>query len=201
VETIRRLLDWIGDAPSWLTHIGSLLGAIGGVYAWVVSRRDKSIEQRRALENEWFRVLIFDQVLPPLLEFLSQQRSAFAAIAGNQARRHVPAEYDAELQVFKSAKASTQRLLLVVRVISSEKYEEVIGLLDEMDDAVTVHCAANSGFSVAGYNDFKEFRKLEARLSALTVELFTTLKNLHTQMHDVPGFWRRSWHRFRARGG
>jgi len=200
VETTRKLLDWIGSAPAWLTHLGSLLGATGGVYAWLLSRRDKSLEQRRALENEWFRVLIFEQVLPPLLEFLNQQRSAFAAIAGDPARRHVPVAYDTAKDAFKSAMTSVQRRVLVVRVISSEKYDEVVGILDEMDDAVTVHCAANSGFSVVGHADLQAFSKLEARLSALTVELFSSLKELHAHIQTRPGWGRRGWRKISAFG-
>jgi len=190
---MKSFLDWIGHAPAWLTQFGSALGAAGGVYAWIVSRRDKSLEQQRALDNDWFRVLIFEQALPPTLLFLTQQRASFAAIAGDPARRHVPAQYDVALQAFKQSMVVLQRTVLVVQVLSPETYEDAVEILDEMDDAVTVHCAANSGFSVEGHADFKSFANVDRRMSELTVELFSSLRELHADLQERPTLWQRTW--------
>jgi len=188
---MTSLLEWIGHAPAWVSNIASALGFAGGVYAWFVSRRDKSLEHRRALDNEWFRVLVFEQVLPPLITFLNEQRAVFGAIAADPARRNVPAQYDSALQAFKAAKVGLQRTVLAVQVISPPKYDDLIGVLDEMDDAVTVHCAANSGYPVEGHRNVRQFSDLERRLSRLTVELFSSLRELHARMQDHPSVWRR----------
>jgi hypothetical protein len=185
------LLEWLGHAPKWFAPLLSILGVGGALSTWVISRRDRSHDLRRALQNEWFRVLVFEQALPPVLAFLNEQRSVFAALTMDSSRRNIPAEYDAVLKGFKVAASLLQRRLLVIEVISATVYQEVLGILDEIDDVLTVHCAANSGFSVSGHADLKDYSKVDLCVSKLTVELFEHFKALHQQTCARQTLWSR----------
>jgi hypothetical protein len=186
------VLDWIGRAPSWFAPLLSIGGILGGLAAWIISRRDRRSDVRRALESEWFRVLVFGEIVPHLLKFLSEQRAVFGSIFVDPKRRHVPNEYKNALNLFKESKGAVQRRLLLVRVISDDKYDEVISVVDEIDDAITLHCAANTGFPMKGQRDFKDFPKLDAEIALLSVQLFNHIKLMHRSV-DGANLRKRIW--------
>jgi hypothetical protein len=180
--SISNSYDWFVHPPAWITW----LSLVGGVSAFVwrlwefeVSRFDRGNDQRIACDAFWYESIIVPRIVEPLLDFLSQQHEKQQLLA-NDSSTDVNRFTNFNRQ-FQEAYSQIASRIRVLQVISQSTHSEIMKRLDELEDAVTVHCFDASSANCAKINR-RTSPDLSSHFSDTLSYCIKQFKDLHFQL-------------------
>lgn len=132
----------------WLTVIVAGSGLLWNISSFLLSAASKERARRADMRDDfWFRAIINPICLEPLLNFLIDTADELNKMntenGGQQANTEIK-EYDTFLDNFKNRKDRLISRFLITKVLDFLTYESITKDLDELDDAITTHCAYKS---------------------------------------------------------
>lgn len=161
-SSIPNSYDWLAHPPAWITW----LSLAGGVSAFVwrlwefgVSRFDRGNDQRIACDAFWYESIIVPRIVEPLLDFLTQQHDKLQLLANGSSTGVDP--FTSFNREFQDAYSHIATRIRILQVISQSTHSEIMKRLDELEDAVTVHC-----FDASSENRAKVNRRTSPDLSS-----------------------------------
>jgi hypothetical protein len=171
------LEEWFSDPPGWVTWLslaGGLTAFIWKLYEFIVSRVDREKDQRIACDAFWYESIVVPRIVEPLIDFLGQRQEALRILHGT-APADAFTKYKNEYQEKYNDLAARMSLL---QVISNSTHSAIMERLNELEDAITVHC-----YDSSQTGDAKPTRRkspdMNGRFSDAMNFCITKLKDLH----------------------
>jgi len=174
---VKASQDWFSHPPGWITWL-SLVGGLGAflwkLYEFVVSRVDREKDQRIACDAFWYESIVVPRIVEPLIDFLARQQEELRVLHG-AASADAFTKYQNEYQEKYNDLAARMSLL---QVISNPTHTAIMEHLNELEDAITVHCYDSSRTGDAKPNRRKS-PDMNGRFSDAMNFCITKLKELH----------------------
>ncbi len=183
---------WLPSPSPWILWV-TVFVALGTfvlrLYNYIVERRDKSRDRKISIEDEfWYRGVILPTCLEPLLQFVLVQSDKLHNLNNRflNSDENKNAEYKTYLDQFQKEKRSLENRSIVLEVISEEAYASVTKELDDLEDAVTTHCAFNSlGTNPVDGKSYDKFTVTEERFFIFLRDVYKTLVQEHGNIFPV----------------
>jgi len=173
----------------WITVFVAFFTFIWRIYAFIVGRRDRSYERNISIEDEyWYRGVILPTCLEPLLLFVLDQSDKLQHLnnrfsVGSDSKGD---EYKSYLEQFQKEKRSLVNRSIVLEVISSDVYSSVAQLFDDLEDAVTEHCAISSlGSDSVDDTRYEKYIVTEERFFTFLRDVYQIFVDQHRQIFPV----------------